>query len=213
MLKFVSKNAVLLGLSATLCVGLIAGVNLLTKDRIAAQTLAQKVAKLQEVLPAGTADQTMLDNCIYVEDKAVFGKDRTPIYRTQVQQQTVYVVETTAPDGYSGDITLLAAIRADATILAVRTLSHKETPGLGDKIEMQKDDWMLSFNGVQVQGLEDKRVAVRKDGGQFDQFTGATITPRAVVGAVKRAAVYLAQHPELASMPAACQAEAADQVQ
>lgn len=210
MLKFVSKNALLLGLSATLCVGLIAGVNLLTKERIAAQTLAQKVALLQEVLPPGTADQQMLENCIYIEDKAVFGKARTPVYRTEVAEQTVYVVETTAPDGYSGNIELLAAIRADATILAVRTLAHKETPGLGDKIDMQKDDWMLSFNGVQVQGAEDKRIAVRKDGGQFDQFTGATITPRAVVGAVKRAAVYLQQHPEIATMPAACQPSAAE---
>ena len=211
MLKFVSKNALLLGLSATLCVGLIAGVNLLTKERIAAQTLAQKVALLQEVLPAGTADLSILDNCIYIEDKAVFGVARTPIYRTQVNNQTVYVVETTAPDGYSGNIELLAAIRSDATILAVRTLKHQETPGLGDKIDMQKGDWMLSFNGVQVQGVDDKRIAVRKDGGQFDQFTGATITPRAVVGAVKRAAIYLQQHPELAHKPSACQPATSEQ--
>ncbi len=213
MLKFVSKNALLLGLSATLCVGLIAGVNVLTKERIAAQTLAQKVALLQEVLPPGTADLSVLENCLYVEDKSVFGAARTPIYRTLVEGKTVYVVETTAPDGYSGNIELLAAIRDDATILAVRTLKHQETPGLGDKIDMQKGDWMLSFNGVQVQGADDKRIAVRKDGGQFDQFTGATITPRAVVGAVKRAAIYLQQHPELATAPAACQQAAAEQAQ
>lgn len=213
MLKFVSKNALLLGLSATLCVGLIAGVNVLTKERIAAQTLAQKVALLQEVLPPDTADLSVLENCLYVEDKSVFGRARTPIYRTLVEGKTVYVVETTAPDGYSGNIELLAAIRDDATILAVRTLKHQETPGLGDKIDMQKGDWMLSFNGVQVQGADDKRIAVRKDGGQFDQFTGATITPRAVVGAVKRAAIYLQQHPELATAPAACQQAAAEQAQ
>lgn len=213
MLKFVSKNALLLGLSATFCVGLIAGVNVLTKERIAAQTLAQKVALLQEVLPPGTADLSVLENCLYVEDKSVFGAARTPIYRTLVEGKTVYVVETTAPDGYSGNIELLAAIRDDATILAVRTLKHQETPGLGDKIDMQKGDWMLSFNGVQVQGADDKRIAVRKDGGQFDQFTGATITPRAVVGAVKRAAIYLQQHPELATAPAACQQAAAEQAQ
>lgn len=210
MLKFVSKNALLLGLSATLCVGLIAGVNVLTKERIAEQTLAQKVALLQEVLPPGTADLSVLENCLYVEDKSVFGAARTPIYRTLVEGKTVYVVETTAPDGYSGNIELLAAIRDDATILAVRTLKHQETPGLGDKIDMQKGDWMLSFNGVQVQGADDKRIAVRKDGGQFDQFTGATITPRAVVSAVKRAAIYLQQHPELATAPAACQQAAAE---
>ncbi len=204
MLKFVSKNAALLGFSATLCVGLVAGVNLLTKDRIAAQQLAQKVALLQEVLPAGSADSEILQSCIYIEEPAVFGKNSTPVYRTVQQGQTIFVVETTAPDGYSGDIDLLAAIRDDATILAVRTLAHKETPGLGDKIETKRSDWILSFNGFQLQGSDDKRLAVRKDGGQFDQFTGATITPRAVVSAVKRAATYLQQHPELATMPAAC---------
>lgn len=206
MLKFVSKNAFLLGVSATLCVGLVAGVNVLTKTTIAEQTLAQKVALLQEVLPAGSADTAMLTTCVYVQEPTVFGAAATPIYRTTVNSQPIFVVETVAPDGYSGNIELLAAITADATILAVRTLKHKETPGLGDKIETQKSDWIKSFDGLQLQGADDKRFAVRKDGGQFDQFTGATITPRAVVNAVKRAAVYLQQHPELATQAAACQA-------
>ncbi len=82
--------------------------------------------------------------------------------------------------------------------------SHKETPGLGDKIELRKTPWVLSFNGQTVASAEDKSFAVKKDGGQFDQFAGATITPRAVVKAVKNAAVYIQQHPELASLPADC---------
>ena len=86
-----------------------------------------------------------------------------------------------APDGYNGNIELLIAINVDGSVSGVRTLLHKETPGLGDKIELRKGPWIKTFSGKKVLDDNDNRWAVVKDGGMFDQFTGATITPRAVV--------------------------------
>lgn len=205
MLKFVSKNALLLAGAAAICVFLVAGVNQLTAPEIAIQAEQEKLRLLQEVLPTGAANSDLLTDCILLTEPEIFFQKEAKIYRWRQQGQlAAYITETTAPDGYSGNIQLLAAIKQDGTVMAVRTLSHKETPGLGDKIETRKGDWIHSFQQQQVQGADDKRFAVKKDGGQFDQFTGATITPRAVVGAVKRTALYLTQHPELANQPSSC---------
>ena len=100
------------------------------------------------------------------------------------------LVSGTHPSGYSGDINLLSAVYRDGTIAGVRVTKHEETPGLGDKVEVKKSDWITTFNTKTVQSESDDRWAVKKDGGQFDQFTGATITPRAVVGSVKNAVLY-----------------------
>jgi electron transport complex protein RnfG len=205
MLKFVSKNALLLGAAAAVCVLLVASVNQLTAPRIAKQVELDKLKLLQEVLPEGAASAELLQDCLVLEQPEVLFQQQSKTYRWRHNGEIgAYVIETTAPDGYSGNIQLLAAITPDGTVLGVRTLSHKETPGLGDKIEMRKANWMDSFRQQQVQSAEDKRFAVKKDGGQFDQFTGATITPRAVVAAVKRTALYLKQHPELAEAPSNC---------
>ena len=207
MLKFVSKNALLLGTAAAICVLLVASVNQLTAPRIAEQVELEKLKLLQEVLPPGAASAELLQDCLVLQQPEVLFQNNAKTYRwRQNGELAAYVIETTAPDGYSGNIQLLAAITPDGTVLGVRTLSHKETPGLGDKIEMRKADWMDSFRQRQVQSADDKRFGVKKDGGEFDQFTGATITPRAVVAAVKRTALYLKQHPELAEAPANCQA-------
>ncbi len=206
MFKFVSKNALLLGVAAVICVSLVASVNQLTAPRIARQIELDKLKLLQEVLPAGAASADLLQDCLVLRQPEVLFQQNAKTYRwRQHGELAAYVIETTAPDGYSGNIQLLVAITPDGTVLGVRTLSHKETPGLGDKIEMRKANWMDSFRQRQVQSADDKRFAVKKDGGQFDQFTGATITPRAVVNAVKRTALYLKQHPELAQAPADCQ--------
>ena len=205
MLKFVSKNAAILGGAAALCVVVIASIHQVTAPRIAEQMQQEKLTLLQEVLPAGAAGAELLRDCLTLQQPEVFFQPTAQLYRwRQNGQLAAYVVETTAPDGYSGNIQLLAAIQSDGTVLGVRTLSHKETPGLGDKIEIRKSDWMNSFAQQQVRAADDRRFAVKKDGGQFDQFTGATITPRAVVAAVKRTALYLKHHPELAEQTANC---------
>jgi electron transport complex protein RnfG len=206
MLSSVGKNALLLGTAAVLCVFAVAAVNEITKAEIAQQQQASKLRTLVEVVPEIAGNTDILSDCVAALDTQLLGKDAAQkIYRYRSDGQLkAYLVETTAPDGYSGAIEVLAAISPDSEVIGVRVLSHKETPGLGDKIELRKNPWVLSFNGQTVTSAEDKSFAVKKDGGQFDQFAGATITPRAVVKAVKNAAVYIQQHPELASLPANC---------
>ena len=105
-------------------------------------------------------------------------------------------IETVAPDGYSGDIRMIVGIAGNdlRTVTGVRVLSHKETPGLGDKIDLRIDDWILSFDGQVFNRDQITNWAVKKDGGQFDAFTGATITPRAVINAVTQALLYVQTH-------------------
>ncbi len=112
-------------------------------------------------------------------------------------------MEATAPDGYSGAIQLLVGSDFSGTILGTRVTQHHETPGLGDKIETRLSNWILAFAGKVIHGEGDTAFAVKKDGGEFDQFTGATITPRAVVNAVKRAGLYAETLPaQINNLPA-----------
>lgn len=117
----------------------------------------------------------------------------TPIV-TDAEQLGV-VLPITALHGYSGPIQLLLALDQQQRIVGVRATEHRETPGLGDRIETRKSDWMLAFNGLRYDDLAPDDWAVQNDGGQFDSFTGATITPRAVVDALKETLAYLARHP------------------
>lgn len=119
----------------------------------------------------------------------------TPIV-TDAEQLGV-VLPITALQGYSGPIQLLLALNQQQRIVGVRAIEHRETPGLGDRIETRKSDWMLAFNGLRYDDLAPDDWAVQNDGGQFDSFTGATITPRAVVDALKETLAYLARHPVL----------------
>ncbi len=129
---------------------------------------------------------------------ALLGSDKpVTFYRARKNKQPAGLIFTvTAPNGYSGDITLLIGVLPDGRLSGVRVLKHKETPGLGDKIELNKNPWIREFDGRSVREDNDPRWAVKKDGGDFDQFTGATITPRAVVGAVKHALMFINQHGE-----------------
>ncbi len=95
-----------------------------------------------------------------------------------------------APDGYSGNIRLLVGVQADDTLSGVRVVAHRETPGLGDAIDEQRSDWVYGFDGKSLGNPPLAKWAVRKDGGHFDQLTGATITPRAIVRAVRRTLLY-----------------------
>lgn len=114
-------------------------------------------------------------------------RDETSIYRARLKDKpTAVILEATAPDGYSGDIKLLVAIKADGEIAGVRVLTHKETPGLGDYIDIAHGEWIKQFDGQSLVKRNDEAWFVKKDGGQFDFTTGATITPRAVVKAVHK---------------------------
>jgi electron transport complex protein RnfG len=167
-------------------------------------TLAENQTLLNtfnQVLPVDLYDNDPLIDTKTISNPqtlALLGSEK-PItfYRARKNKQPAGLIfSVTAPNGYSGDITLLIGVLPDGRLSGVRVLKHKETPGLGDKIELNKNPWILEFNGRSVREDNDPRWAVKKDGGDFDQFTGATITPRAVVGAVKKALMFINEHGE-----------------
>ena len=189
MIKLVGKNGLILGGFALVTTSLIAVTQTITAPVIRAQQEQQLVDTLNSVLPSGLFDNDVQHDCAQWQDAEVFGTDEpVRIFRARQEQQPVAMaIETVAPNGYNGRINLLVGLTVDGTVSGVRVLNHNETPGLGDKIDLRISDWVLSFNGKQLDDSNGKQWAVKKDGGQFDQFTGATITPRAVVAAVKRA--------------------------
>ena len=206
MIRAISKNALALGAAAVFCVAILSLVNQQTAPRISEQLLASKLAILSEVLPGVDASQSLLQDCLLVTNEALLGRTTAQaVYRWRQNGELAgFIVETTAPNGYSGNIDLIVALTPDGTILGSRVLDHKETPGLGDKIEARRSPWIFSFSGKTVTDDNASKWAVRKDGGDFDQFTGATITPRAVIQAVRNAALLIQQQPELADIPANC---------
>jgi electron transport complex protein RnfG len=190
------RSSLLLGIIALLGTVLLAGVNDLTKDRIAHQDRQRVLQQLNEIIPVGSYNNDLLSDVIEIDEPQVFRSD-IPItaYRARMDGKPVAVMLlTTAPDGYNGNIRLLVGIRYNSTVLGVRVVAHKETPGLGDPIEIEKGDWVLGFNQTTLEQPDQQGWAVKRDGGQFDQFTGATISPRAVVKAVHTALLYFDAH-------------------
>jgi electron transport complex protein RnfG len=143
---------------------------------------------LAEVVPANLYDNDMLQDTLTVPSADYnIGSAQTLVYLAKKADEiTAVCFKFTAPDGYSGAIDMIMGIDRNGTILGVRVLSHKETPGLGDKIEVAKSNWILNFNGKSLDNLTAQQWAVKKDGGEFDQFAGATITPRKSVQAIYR---------------------------
>ncbi len=173
-------------------------MQVLTEDKIAMQQQRQVLRTLNQLIPPTMHDNDLYQSCRLLENPALGSSKQQPLYRAWVNEEpTALAAEVIAPDGYSGAIRLLVAIKPSGEVLGVRTLRHQETPGLGDKIEVEKSDWIKSFAEKQVRGADDDRWAVQRDGGMFDQFTGATITPRAVVSAVKRATLELQQQADV----------------
>ena len=172
------KNGLLLAAFAVIATALIIGVQLLTEDKIARQQQQQVLRTLNQLIPPALHDNDLYQSCRLLQDPALGSTKPQPLYRAWVNDEpTALAAEIVAPDGYSGAIRLLLAIQPNGEVLGVRTLRHQETPGLGDKIEIQKSDWIKSFAEKRVRGEDDNRWAVQRDGGMFDQFTGATITP------------------------------------
>jgi electron transport complex protein RnfG len=136
-------------------------------------------------MPSSFYDNALAASCTLVADERLASTPNR-VYRATKEGESIgFVVESTAPNGYSGKIHMLTGMLMNGTVTGVRVLDHKETPGLGDKIDIRISDWILSFNGQQVSEQNSALWEVKKDGGQFDQFTGATITPRAVVNQVE----------------------------
>lgn len=194
--RHILQSAGLLGVVAMLGTVLLAGVNELTRERIAEQERRVVLRQLNEVLPAASYDNELHGDFILLDDPGYFGhREPVKVYRARLEGRPVaLIMNLVAPDGYNGDIRLLAGIYRDGTLSGVRVIAHRETPGLGDPIEAERSDWVLGFTGRSLRDPAPDRWAVRRDGGAFDQFTGATITPRAVVEAVQRALEYHGSH-------------------
>ncbi|MGK8438434.1 electron transport complex subunit RsxG [Ectopseudomonas hydrolytica] len=189
------KNALVLGLFAIGTVGSVALLQQGTATRIAAAEREAQVRALAEILPAGSYDNHLLDNRIELNAPELGHRSPQSAYLAlKGDQPSALILPVTAPDGYSGAIHLLVGIFADGRLAGVRVLGHKETPGLGDKIELAKSDWVRSFEGKSLNNPGEDGWAVKKDRGEFDQFAGATITPRAVVKAVHGALRYFDKH-------------------
>jgi electron transport complex protein RnfG len=172
----------LLGLVSTLAAALLVGANLVTRAPIAQREAEDLRASLAQVVPEALHDNNLLEDTVDIRD----GAQVTRFYRARRQGAVSAVAYRMVAQGYSGDIVLLLGVAPDGSILGVRVLSHAETPGLGDRIEVQKSDWILGFSGLSLDNPATAGWAVKKDGGVFDSFSGATITPRAVVAGIRR---------------------------
>lgn len=178
---------VILGTFAVSGVGLVAVTHALTSERIAANEREATLRKVAAIIPAERMDNDPLQDLIEVGDPELLGAESTRVYRIRGDGEPLAVVlESIVPDGYAGPIKLLVSVLADGSLGGVRVISHRETPGLGDRIEITKSDWVLGFDGKSLGNPLPEKWAVKRDGGVFDQFAGATVTPRAIVRAVKK---------------------------
>ena len=193
----ISKNSLLLGAFALVTAGILAGTQQGTKDRIAEEERKAAQKALLEIVPLERHTNDILMDTVSIAEEHWQGlglKAGGEINIARDQDQPVaIIVPAVAPDGYSGDIRMIIGINVDGSLAGVRVLAHNETPGLGDKVDLKKSDWILSFNGKSLTNPTSEGWQVKKDGGEFDQFTGATITPRAVVKQVKRSLDFFQQ--------------------
>jgi len=192
LLRNVLLSAFLLASFGGLGTALVMVTYEMTKDRIEASEQANLLKNLNNIIASESYNNNLLENTLLVPKASQLGKNVPTIIYQAWQDKTPVAVafSIVSNEGYSGEIKLLIAIKANGHISGVRVISHKETPGLGDKIELAKNDWILSFNDKYLIETVTTPWKVKKDGGDFDQFTGATITPRAVVNAVFKALDY-----------------------
>jgi len=205
----IQKNSIVLAIFAIVCTAIVGIVNETTKGRIAQQHQLQLLNTLHSIIAPERLNNDIYHDCLTITNAELGTLAPQTAYLARYNNQPVAAAITTiAPDGYNGNIELIVALNVDDTISGVRVLDHQETPGLGDHIEERKSPWIFSFNNKKIPQENDSQWKVAKDGGMFDQFTGATITPRAVVKAVKKTARYFSQHKqELFSQTANCRGD------
>ena len=170
---------------------------LTTKGQIDFEVRRSEARQLLEVFPANTHDNEIVDDTFELDaETPLLGiRETRRGYRVRINGDVIGVIlPTTARDGYSGDIRALVGVRQDGTVAGVRVVAHRETPGLGDKVDIRKSDWVTDFNSRSLADPALPGWNVKKDGGVFDQFTGATVTPRAVILATRRALEYANLH-------------------
>lgn len=167
-----------------------------TQDAIRQRLAEDLKNSLAEVVPDDLHDNNLLEDTVTLPSAEFnIGGEQTTVYRARkIGVTTAVCFKFTAPDGYSGAINMVMGVDREGNILGVRVINHAETPGLGDKIEANKSDWIFKFAGHSLANTSPRQWAVKKDGGLFDQFAGATITPRKSVQAIHRGLQFFQAH-------------------
>lgn len=201
--RMAARTAVILFIFVAIFTAVLSGAYLWTRPSIEAAAAEEKMKLIDDVLPRNRYDNALLKDFVSLPPTPALGLDESSaIYRARRSGKIeALVLEMVAPDGYAGKIRLLVALGTDGTVIGVRVINHRETPGLGDYIEPKKDrnkdrPWITQFNGLNPAATEEREWKVRKDGGRFDSVAGATVTPRAVVKAVRKAALYVEENRE-----------------
>jgi electron transport complex protein RnfG len=155
----------------------------ITVEDIAARALEDRLNSLKQVIPDSIHDNNLVTDAITMKNER--DKEIT-VYRATMEGKVTGVAYEIFGSGYAGEMKLMLGLDAQGKVLGVRVIAHKETPGLGDKMEVKKGDWILRFTDLSLGNPPPDKWKVKKDGGQFDQFAGATITPRGVVDAIHK---------------------------
>jgi electron transport complex protein RnfG len=193
----ISRSGLLLGLAGAIVIGLVTLVYHFTHDAIVESEYQALLLALNSIIPEDSHDNDIVEDTRNLPANKTLGlKKDSLIYRARNKGEIFAVAfPVTAPDGYSGPINLLLAIDRQGKILGVRVVSHLETPGLGDRIESRRSNWLQQFPGKTLDNPSNENWKVKKDGGIFDQFTGATITPRKIVTAIHKALIFVESEP------------------
>jgi electron transport complex protein RnfG len=196
--RTVIRSGWLLGLFGAIVISLVSLAYLATEKPIERSEYQALLQALNSVVPAESYDNDLGNDTRPLNANHELGlKKDALVYRARKKgSQVAAAFPVIAPDGYNGPIHMLMAVDHQGTILGVRVISHHETPGLGDRIEARRSDWSEQFRGKSLSEPDAKHWGVKKDGGVFDQFTGATISPRIVVRSVHKALQYVESHSE-----------------
>lgn len=194
--KQIALTALLLMLFAIIGGGMVGLTYEGTAEQIAANEREAMLRNLNQILPPQNYDNDLIRDTLQLQPDERLGQEQASTAYVAKKNDLVrsFIFSVIAPDGYSGAIKLLVGVNVDGTLAGVRVVNHKETPGLGDAIETKRSDWITIFEGKSLDDPGPKGWAVERDGGIFDQFTGATITPRAVVKAVHQTLLYFDLH-------------------
>ncbi|WP_094752256.1 electron transport complex subunit RsxG [Psychromonas sp. CD1] len=207
MSSIIYRNAFLLATFAIICTGAVALINQITQPIIAEQEEKALLSTIDQLIPASLYDNNIIQSCFIIQDDKLLGKGvQQKVFVAKKDKLPVaLMLESSTFKGYSGEIKLAIGIFENGTLAGVNVLHDNETPGLGDKIQTKKSNWITVFKGKTYQPSEDKRWEVKKHGGDIDAFTGATISPRAVTLAVRDALIYFQKHRDfLFNQPANC---------
>jgi len=190
----VIRSGLTLATIGAICAALVSATYLQTRDRIAANEKAWLEQSLEPALGGLLFDGGVSDSILIIPaPHELPGPDDVLVYRVYTEDRPAAALfAVTARDGYAGPIRILVGVKYDGTVTGVRILNHRETPGLGDKIVSTRSDWVFQFDGLSLGNPDIARWELKPDGGQFDQLTGASVTPRAVLKAVRETLIYFA---------------------